>query len=106
MAEGFRWPRTAENSVSALPCNLAGSMFRSETRATRHCLEDGGWGEPDLTTCTLQIDAQPFLLVSFVLDINVIPGGDSPLAQGFSVDGTPDDATKNMLESQVLIKNC
>lgn len=78
VADGFRWPRTMENIAAELPCSSAGSFFRRETRAIRQCLNGGRWGVPDLTTCTLQQDSEPFLLIWFVLDLNVDSGGTSP----------------------------
>lgn len=105
VADGFQWPRTIQNSVAELPCSSASSLFRRETVAFRPCLNDGRWGEPDLTTCTLQQDAQPFLLIRFALDFSA-GGGEgggtvTPIPPGFSVDGTPDDETRRLLEAEV-----
>ena len=90
--DGFLWPRTLENSMADVPCSSAGSLFRGETRALRPCLNSGNWGAPDLTTCTLRQDAVPFLLIWFILEINIDDGRD------MSPDGILSDSR---LESEV-----
>lgn len=103
MADGFRWPRTQESTVSEVQCNQASSLFRKETRAVRTCLEGGRWGDPDLTTCTLREGAQPFLLISFILEVDGTDSGSGGgvLTPGFSTDGILDDQTRNLLEVEV-----
>ena len=101
ISNGFLWPRTVEDSVSALPCNLASSSFRRETRALRPCMSGGLWGQSDLTTCTLRTDVEPFLLVWFVIENSGSGGGISMNPTGFSADGIPDKATRRMLETEV-----
>ena len=73
ITDGFLWPRTVEGSAVALSCERAGDSFRTETMATRQCLSGGIWSVPDLTTCTLKQDVDPFLLIWFVLDVGEVP---------------------------------
>lgn len=94
-----------ENSTAELSCSLAGSFFRSETKALRPCLINGAWGAPDLTTCTLRQDAESFLLIWFVLEINfdnrsmlLEPGGTS---EDPPTNEIPSDSR---LESEVCIE--
>ena len=92
--------------MAEVPCSMAGSMFRRETRVVRRCLDTGRWGEPDLTTCTLQASTEPFLLIAFVLDVNGTGSDDGqqmllPGANGFSADGTPNEPTRRLLETEV-----
>ena len=97
MVDGFLWPRTVENSAHEVSCNLASEFFRSETLAVRQCQDGGIWGASDLTTCTLQENVEPFLLLWFVIETE----DDSLESGSFSVDGTPDEQTKLFLETEV-----
>lgn len=69
-------------------------MFRRETLAVRPCLVGGTWGAPDITTCTLQADPEPFLILWFVIEADE--------NAGFSADGTPDEETRLFLETEVV----
>lgn len=98
-----------ENFTAELPCSFAGSFFRQETRATRQCLNGGRWGAPDLTTCTLQQDSEPFLLIWFVLDLDIDRGGTSPESSEPApddpldpVDQTPERPTDATPDDQLL----
>lgn len=98
------WPRTVENTSVEISCSQASSQFRTETRATRKCLDNGEWSEADLTSCTLRSDADPFLLIWFVIESNEEPRGLlMPALEGFSADGTPDTATRLAIEAEVCI---
>ena len=102
LADALLWPRTVENSTAAISCSQVGSQFRKETRATRRCLDTGVWAAADLTSCTLRADAEPQLVVWFVIEGLVdsdVPLG--PGTGGFGVDGTPTRETRSALEAQV-----
>ena len=93
LSDGFLWPRTVENSAYQVPCNLASSYFSSKTLAVRQCGGGGIWGSPDVTTCTLEDDTEPFLLHWLVINTD-----DN---EGFAADGTPDNETRLILETEV-----
>ena len=100
--DGVLWPRTLENSFSEFPCSHISSLFRRETRVTRQCLDTGRWEDPDLTTCTLREDPEPFLLLWFVIEAN--NSSDEVMTPGmvdFQLDGTLDAMTRLALEQLV-----
>lgn len=105
MVDGFLWPRTVENSAREVACNLASDLFRSETLAVRQCQDGGIWGAPDLTTCTLKENVEPFLLLWFVIETDESQNNDmlTPESGGFSADGTPDEQATLFLEEEVCI---
>ncbi len=97
------WPRTLENSVSEFPCSQISSSLRSETRVTRQCSDTGRWEEPDLTTCTLIENAEPFLLLWFVIEANNSSDeAITPSLITIGSDGTLDEISRLLLEQQVL----
>ena len=65
---GIQWQWTLEGNTVSRPCREAGSMFRVGPLASRRCNEQGEWEEADLTSCTLTLIEEPFLLVWFVIE--------------------------------------
>lgn len=104
MADGFLWPRTVEKSAREVSCNLASDLFRRETLAVRQCQDGGIWGAPDLTTCTLQENVEPFLLLWFVIE-NQNGNLLSPKS-GFSADGIPDEQTTRDRGIMIMCEDC
>lgn len=101
--DGILWPRTPENLLSEFSCDLISSSFRKETRVTRQCLGAGRWAGPDLTSCTLREDSEPFLLLWFVIEANVSSNDTMMMGMGgFGPDGIPDTTTRIALEQQVV----
>lgn len=76
-------------------------MFRRETRALRRCLSTGIWDEPDLSSCTLKNNVEPFLLISFILDS--LGSDEGSGLNNFGDDGTPDEETRLSLETEVSV---
>lgn len=64
------------------------------------------WAAADFTSCTLRSDAEPFLLVWFVIEDRARSddgGMQMPVPEGFAADGTPDSETRQALEEEVRI---
>lgn len=105
IADGILWPRTVESTSAAISCSQASSQFRRETQATRRCLDNSMWAAADLTSCTLRGDAEPFLLVWFVIETNTESDDILlPALDGFADDGTPDSETRQLLEAEVCVE--
>ena len=79
---GIQWQWTLEGNTVFRPCREAGSMFRVGPLASRRCNEQGQWEEADLTSCTLTLIEEPFLLVWFVIEAD---GFSENMEQGFVV---------------------